>query len=90
MSLLTDLESIDLPGIVDARTNISASVNTDDLNAIISGGATVWAVLGDFGASIQQLRGGLDDPQAFVKLLWMRSSRCSARSHPTWRCSGGT
>jgi hypothetical protein len=65
MTLLEDLQSIDLSGIIDARASISVTVSTDDLTAIVEGGAAVSA-LGDFGAQLDQLRGQLDDPASLL------------------------
>lgn len=68
MSLLEDLQNLDLSEILDARASISVTISTDDFDAMVSGGATV-AALGDFGANLQQLREMLDNPAAFVQPL---------------------
>ncbi len=69
MSLLTDLQSLDLSGIIDARASISVTVNGEELSAIVSSGAAVSA-LGEFGESLAQLRGSLEDPaELFAPLL---------------------
>ena len=68
MSLLSDLQSLDLSGIVDAKAQISVSVGTDDFAAMVSGGAAVTA-LGDFGVTLRDLQGSLDDPAVFARPL---------------------
>src|SRR3954471_1168189 len=66
MTLIDDLQGLDLSRIVDARASISVSVGTDEFSAIVSGGATTTA-LGPLGASLGDLQSLLEEPAAFLR-----------------------
>lgn len=68
MTLVQELQALDLSRILDARTSISLSLGTDGFNAMVSGGATVTA-LGDFGRSLTDLQRMLDDPSELIRPL---------------------
>ncbi len=68
MSLLDELHSIDLSGIVSARGSISASVAAPDLQAVVSGGAAQTAMAG-LGASLTSFRSDFSDPAALLHPL---------------------
>ncbi len=68
MSLLQELQSLDLSAIVDARATIRVTLDTDDIKAIVQGGTSVTA-LGDFGQALQQLRDGLENPADLLRPL---------------------
>ncbi len=68
MTLLEDLQSIDLSGIVDARVSIKLAVEDEELQAVLSGGAAQTALVG-LGASLQTLRETFDQPEALLKPL---------------------
>lgn len=65
MSLLEELEALDLTNILNARASITLSLEGDAIQGLLSGGAA-QTVLGDLGATLEQLRGSLDDPVALV------------------------
>lgn len=66
MSLLSDLQGIDLSGIVSARGSITASLQAPALQSLLQGGAA-QAALGGLGDSIGRLRGSVSDPAALLK-----------------------
>ncbi|MBN8633749.1 MAG: hypothetical protein J0M07_00390 [Anaerolineae bacterium] len=68
MSLLEDLEALDLSNILNARAAISVSVNGSDIQALLSGGAA-QTVLGDLGTTIADLRASVDNPAALIEPL---------------------
>ncbi|MEV0644072.1 hypothetical protein AB0I28_02290 [Phytomonospora sp. NPDC050363] len=68
MSLLDDLQNIDLSDILDARAGISASVSTDGVQVVIDGGA-VTSALGPLGEQLTAVVDALDDPAALMAPL---------------------
>jgi len=68
MSLLQDLQSLDVSAVIEARGAISVAVESPDLQAMLSGGAAQTALAG-LGESMQTLRESLDDPAALVTPL---------------------
>lgn len=84
MSLLTDLQSLNLDGILNARASIRASVQAPGLQAVVSGGASVTA-LGRVGASLQALQTDFQNPTAlFRPLVDAVSQACSDRMGGTF------
>ena len=65
MSLLDDLQNLDLSGIVNARGSISLAIDNPQLQALFSGGAA-QNVLGELGSSLGSLRASIDNPAALV------------------------
>ncbi|CAN7555995.1 MULTISPECIES: hypothetical protein [unclassified Variovorax] len=68
MSLLGDLQSIDLGAIVQARGSISVSVSTPQMQALMDAGAASSA-LGSLGGGIDGLRTAFPAPDALLKPL---------------------
>ena len=66
MSLLQDLESLDLTAIVNARGSISASVSAPQVQAILKGGAASSA-LGGLGGNLQSLQATFPSPEALLR-----------------------
>lgn len=68
MSLLDDLQSIDLSGVINARGSISVSISSPELQALLEGGAA-QTVLGELGSTMQTLRASVDNPTALITPL---------------------
>lgn len=68
MSLLQDLQNLDLSGIVEARGSITLALTDPQLQALLEGGAA-RAVLGELGQSLASLRDTLDSPAALLQPL---------------------
>ncbi len=68
MSLLQELQSLDLSAVVEARGSIKVAVESPDLQAMLSGGAAQTALAG-LGGSMQSLRDSLDEPAALISPL---------------------
>ena len=68
MSLLDELQSLDLSPILDARASISVAVAAPDLRAVVEGGAAQTA-LAEVGAGIESLRTALDSPATLIGSL---------------------
>jgi hypothetical protein len=68
MTLLDDLQSIDLSGVIDARGSISGSINSPELQALLAGGAA-QTVLGELGNTLQTLRESADHPTRLLAPL---------------------
>jgi hypothetical protein len=68
MTLLADLQSIDLGQIVTARASIRAAVDNPELQAVLDGGAAQSALAG-LGGGLQTLREGFDEPAALLQPL---------------------
>ncbi len=66
MSLLSDLQSIDLSKITDARASIKVSVQSPELAAVLNGGAAQTALAG-LGGSLAQVRGKFSQPADLLK-----------------------
>jgi hypothetical protein len=54
MTLLSDLKSLDLSNILDARASITAAMEKPELEGVLSGGAAQTALAG-LGTSLQTL-----------------------------------
>jgi hypothetical protein len=65
MSLLDDLQSLDLSGIINARASISLAVDNPQLQALLQGGAA-QTVLGELGGSLGSLRASVANPAALI------------------------
>lgn len=68
MTLLEDLQSIDLSGVINARGSISASINSPELQALLQGGAA-QTVLGELGSTLQALRESAGQPAGLLEPL---------------------
>ncbi|MET0662486.1 MAG: hypothetical protein ABWZ42_05075 [Ilumatobacteraceae bacterium] len=66
MTLLDDLQALDLSSILDAKADIAIAVNGDDLLALVGDGAAT-SVLGDIGTALQTAVDGFRDPSALVE-----------------------
>ncbi|HEY0811334.1 MAG TPA: hypothetical protein VGD49_14290, partial [Longimicrobiales bacterium] len=78
MSLLSDLESIDLSDVIEARGSISASINTPGMQRILSGGAAEIALAG-LGSSLQSLTGKISGPEELLRPLLDALSEITGR-----------
>lgn len=65
MTLLDDLNALDLSGIVSAKGDIEVGFGSADLAGLVADGS-VTAALGDLGTVLAVVTGGLDDPEALV------------------------
>lgn len=65
MTLLQDLQNLDFSDIVDARAAITVSLDSPDLQAVLSGGAAQTALAG-LGTSIQALSDTASEPAALI------------------------
>lgn len=68
MTLLDDLQAIDLSAILDAKVSIRVAVDTDDLRRLVTDGPAT-RVLGDLGAALTAVQDGIDDPSALLAPL---------------------
>jgi len=66
MSLLTELQSLNVDGIVNGRGSIRAAVQTPDVQALVSGGAAANA-LGGLGRNLQRVQGSFSSPEALLR-----------------------
>jgi uncharacterized protein YjbJ (UPF0337 family) len=67
MSLMSDLSSLDLGAVVNARASISVAVDSPQLKALLEGKGLLDIVLGDLGTTVDQLDDIARDPTALVK-----------------------
>ena len=65
MTLLDDLNALDLSGIVSAKGDIQVSFGSAELAGLVDSGS-VTTVLGDLGAVLEAVTRGLDDPATLV------------------------
>jgi|GEM_PF-459261 len=68
MSLLEDLQNIDLSAIVEARGTLSVTVSSDDVQGLIDSGAA-QAALGQIGTLIGQLEEAIENPEVLLEPL---------------------
>ncbi|MGE0824800.1 MAG: hypothetical protein AB7P18_22110 [Candidatus Binatia bacterium] len=68
MSLLQDLQNIDLSGIIQARGNIRTAVEAPALQEVLRGGAAQTALAG-LGGAVADLRENFDNPQTLLQPL---------------------
>ncbi|WOD39729.1 hypothetical protein [Nodosilinea sp. E11] len=68
MTLLEDLQSLDLSAIVNARADITVSINSPQLQQVLQGGAGETA-LGSLSEAIETLRTAADNPTALLQPL---------------------
>lgn len=66
MSLLEDLQSLDLSAIVNARGLISGSVSTPEVQSILQGGAASSA-LGSLGGGLQSLQTSFPNAESLLR-----------------------
>ena len=66
MSLLEDLQSLDLSAIMNARGSISGSVSSPQVQSIVQGGAASSA-LGGLGSNLQSLQATFPSPEALLR-----------------------
>ncbi len=65
MTLLDDLNALDLSSIVSARADIEVSFGSAGLVGLLDSGSAT-AVLGDLGRVLETVTAGLDDPETLV------------------------
>ncbi|MGH9138925.1 MAG: hypothetical protein ACRD0G_18085, partial [Acidimicrobiales bacterium] len=65
MTLLDDLQALDLSSIIDGKVEISAVIDGDAIAALVGGGAA-RSVLGDLGTAIEVALNGFENPEALV------------------------
>lgn len=68
MTLLDDLQGLDLTAISGGKVAIHAAINTDELRGLLENGA-VTSVLGELGQVITAAAHGFEDPAALVQPL---------------------
>jgi hypothetical protein len=68
MSVLSELQALDLSQVTSARGTITTTVARDDVSAVLGGGAGPGA-LGDLGALLEEARTLVDHPEALVEEL---------------------
>src|SRR6185369_12886278 len=68
MTLLDDLQNLDLSAVTTARAGITVSISGPEVTAIIDGGS-VTSALGEFGAALAAAAEHLDDPQSLLAPL---------------------
>ena len=68
MTLIDDLQALDVSGVIDARGTITATAGGDELSAILSGDVGA-VVLGDVGAALDAVRAAVDDPEALFSAV---------------------
>jgi hypothetical protein len=68
VSLLSDLQNLNLSGILDARADIRVSVDAPEIQQILTSGAA-QAALGDLGTTLTTLREAGDNPQALLSAV---------------------
>jgi hypothetical protein len=68
MSLISDLQTIDLSGIVSAKSSISVAANDEGFRLVVDGGAAATA-LGGLNSTVQALRDAAQDPAALIQPL---------------------
>ena len=61
MSLVADLQALDLSAIVRARGTITGTADGDELKAVLTGDVSVTA-MGDFGEVLAKIRADVEDP----------------------------
>ncbi len=66
MSLIEDLQSLDLSAIMNARGSISGSVNAPGVQSILQGGAASSA-LGNLGSGLQSLQSSFPSPESLLR-----------------------
>ena len=66
MSLLEDLQGLDLSAIMNARGSISGSVSSPQVQSIVQGGAPSSA-LGGLGSNLQSLQASFPNPEALLQ-----------------------
>lgn len=66
MSLLDELQGLDISGIVEARVSLRASIQAPGLQAVVEAGAAPSA-LGDLGRQVQAIQAAFPDPQALLR-----------------------
>ncbi|HSD77218.1 MAG TPA: hypothetical protein VLA98_07420, partial [Solirubrobacteraceae bacterium] len=65
MTLVEDLQALDLGGVVDARASITGAAESPDLQGLLAGGVGP-SVLGDVGAALDELRAAAEHPEALL------------------------
>ena len=68
MSLLDDLRSLDISGIVTARGSLTAAINIDDIASVTQNGGPA-AALGDLGRNLGQFRASFPDAESLFRAL---------------------
>lgn len=68
MTLLDDLNAIDVSAVVDAKAIVSIALQNEDLQKLLSDGPAL-SVLGDLGDLMAAVEGDFSEPEAFVAPL---------------------
>lgn len=68
MSLIENLQNLDLTPILNARAGISGTIGGEEVQRVVSGGAAATS-LGDVGRVIEAVRNVGDDPEALLQPL---------------------
>ena len=68
MSLLDDLQGLDVSAIADAKVSVSASLEIPELQQLL-GGDGISATLGPLNDTLSSLQGSLDNPEQLLEPL---------------------
>ncbi|ASR54792.1 hypothetical protein [Cellulomonas sp. PSBB021] len=68
MTLLDDLQALDLSAVVGGKLDIAAALDVSDLQALLGDGA-VATVLGDLGTAVSTAVAAVEDPSTLVEPL---------------------
>ncbi len=68
MSLLEDLQGLDVSAIADAKLSVSASLEIPELQQLL-GGDGIAVALGPLNETLSSLQGSLDDPEQLLEPL---------------------
>ena len=68
MSLLEDLQGLDLSGIANAKVSVSASLEVPELQRLL-GGDGISVTLGPLNDTLSSLQGSLNDPEKLLEPL---------------------
>lgn len=68
MTLVEDLQALDVSIIVDAKAEISIAVDLDVVQDLVGDGA-LQTVLGELGTALESARNGFDDPSVLLQPL---------------------
>lgn len=66
MTLLDDLQALDLSVIIDGKVHVAAAIDTDAITELLADGA-ITSILGDLGAAIDVAVAAVEDPSTVVQ-----------------------
>lgn len=68
MTLIDDLQALDLQGVIDARATITVTAEGPELTGVLSGDVGAGA-LGDLGTALEAVRAAAEDPEALLQAV---------------------